>query len=390
MRSRRRCSPLRSIVPLRGIASGLLVAALAVNLSASTPPTAAATRPAPDWRQITPNLSIELPRDHGSHPHYLIEWWYLTGRLTGAGGREFGYQFTIFRRGIRPGPDTEPGLRADQVLVGHFATAAIDAGRFHQAQRVRRIGGGLAGAATDDLHVWLENWRIHRAPDDTLRLHARAPEHDMAVDFTLAPLKPLVGHGRDGYSRKGPEPGNASAYLSWTRLATRGTLELGQRTHTVEGLSWFDHEWGTTQIGAGVRGWDWFGLHLDDGRDLMIFILRREDGTIDRHSAGTLIDADGRPRTIHHPGFSIEARARWRSPHTGAEYPSRWSIRVPGLGLDLDVRTRIDDAEMRTGETVGTVYWEGPVAVGGSHGGRGYGELTGYVDSMAGRFKAAD
>ena len=187
-------------------------------------------------------------------------------------------------------------------------------------------------------------------------------------------------------SRKGDEPGNASAYLSWTRLSVSGTLGLDGVADAVRGTAWFDHEWGTSQLGEGVVGWDWFALQLDDGRELMLYLLRREDGSPAAVSAGTLVAADGTSRSLSLADFAVEVTDRWRSPHTGAEYPAGWRVRVPSAALDLRVAPPVPDCELDTSASVDVTYWEGPVRFSGSHAGGGYVELVGYAGSLAGRF----
>jgi len=340
------------------------------------------------WRQVGPDLGLDLPRDHGAHPQFRTEWWYLTGIVRTESGRSYGLQLTFFRRGLDDAPpgEGESSLRARQAIAAHFALADPQAAATLHAARLRRAVPPLAAAAVDDLAVSVDGWKLVREADGTLTARARAVEQAIAVQLTARPEKPLVRHGAGGYSRKGPEPGNASAYLSWTRLALSGTLEVAGRTLPFSGEGWFDHEWGTSQLAADVVGWDWFGLRLADGRDLMAFRLRRADGTASPFSAGTVVAADGSARPLGAAELEITDTAQWTSPHTGAVYPAGWRIRVPGAGLDLEVAPLVADAEIPATGSTGTVYWEGPVEVRGSVAGEGYAELTGYAGTMAGRF----
>ncbi len=340
------------------------------------------------WESVLAPPALRFPRDHGAHPAFRTEWWYVTGLLKDGAGRRLAFQVTFFRQGLEPGAP-EPGespLRARQALAAHLALGEVGAGRMRFAERVRRTAGGLASASADDLDLALDDWTMRRAPDGTIALAASDRGSGVGLALELAPSRPLVLHGDGGLSRKGPEPGNASVYVSWTRLAARGTAELGGRTVRVEGEAWFDHEWGSSQLGPDVEGWDWFGLRLADGRDLMLYRLRRRDGSAALESGGTLVAPDGSVRHLGAADFSLEARSRWTSPRTGARYPALTRVVVPSAGLDLETRPLVPDSELDARTSTGTVYWECPVAVSGTVAGEGYVELTGYAGSMAGFF----
>jgi predicted secreted hydrolase len=340
------------------------------------------------WREITEPPALALPRDHGAHPETRTEWWYVTGLVTDEAGRRYGFQITFFRQGLSS-EALEPGssrLRARQVAAAHLAVADIEAGGFHHAERLRRAAGGLAGWSETDLDVWLENWTMQRAEDDTIAIRARDPETGIGLELELRPEKALVLQGNAGYSQKGESPGNASAYLSWTRLSASGSLEVGGSTTEVDGGAWFDHEWGTSQLGKGVAGWDWFSFRLEDGRDLMVYRLRRTDGSADPFSSGTVVAADGGTSKLGRDDVEIEALEWWDSPASGGRYPVRWRIKVPGHGIDLDVRGLLPASELDGSATTGVVYWEGPIDAIGSARGEGYAELTGYAGSLEGLF----
>lgn len=341
-----------------------------------------------EWETVQPPLSLEYPRDHGSHPEYQTEWWYFTGIASTAEGRRFGFQYTIFRRGVLPPSDTEvrPAMFPDQIYFAHLAIADIRNGEFRHAERVRRGAGNLAGASTGDMHAWIENWEIKRDAGDIVTIDAFDREEQIGLDLTLKPKKPLVYQGIDGYSQKGDNPENASAYVSWTRIEANGTVQWEGQQFEVMGEAWFDHEYGTSQLGEGVVGWDWFSIRLDDGRELMIYNLRQDDGSPAPQSSGTLVNEDGSTRHLQQADFEIESLDRWKSPNSGATYPSRWRITVPSADLDLQVRTLIENAELDVRQSAGTQYWEGPIAISGSANGEGYVELTGYTHSMETRF----
>lgn len=340
------------------------------------------------WRRIGRDLELSFPSDHGAHPDTRIEWWYFTGNLEAADGRRFGFQYTVFRSGIDAtplAPDESP-LRLKQVYAGHLALTDVAGGRTRFAERIRRGGTPLAFAATNDMDVVLEDWTLRRGEDDALTIEASDLAAGFGLDLALAPAKPLVLHGENGYSAKGGAEGNASAYVSWTRLAVTGAIELGTERVEVTGAAWFDHEFGSSVLGEGVRGWDWFGLHLDDGRDLMLFVLRREDGRVDAASAGTVIAPDGTATPLTRGDFTIAASGpTWTSERSGAVYPARWTLRVPAHGIELTATPLVPDCELSTGGSTGVIYWEGPVRLEGSTTGRGYAELTGYSGSMGGR-----
>ncbi len=341
-----------------------------------------------EWKTITPPLEFSFPRDHGSHPDYRTEWWYFTGQIESAEGRKFGYQFTIFRVGMIAG-EAQPGesaMRPRQLLAGHFAIADMDEKTFQFAERFRRIGAGFADASEDDMHAWIGDWEIQRVDGDVVAITAHDNESQIGVEFQLEPVKPIVFQEAGGYSKKGDEEGNASAYLSWTRMKTAGTVFLRGEDYTVQGHSWFDHEWGSSQLGVGVEGWDWFGLHLDDGRDLMIYGLRRSDGELIPQSGGTLVDQDGTAHPLTRDDFTMTALRTWTSPDTNAEYPIEWRVEIPKNDISFSVKPSIDHAEMNTTQSLGVTYWEGPVKLVGQTTGRGYMELSGYATHLEGRF----
>ena len=344
-----------------------------------------------EWRRVLPPLDLVWPRDHGAHLDTRTEWWYLTGLLATPAGRELGFQLTIFRSGLAPGRPAagSSALRANHVLAAHFALADVANERLLHAERVRRVGAGLADVSERDLDAHVEGWSVRRVQrENTEQLVIRAADAPLgiALELELEARKPLVLHGKDGYSQKGVEPGNASAYTSWTRLFAEGVARIDGEELRVSGGAWYDHEYGTSQLGEGVVGWDWFSLQLDDGRELMLYVLRREDGQPDAYSGGTLVAADGVSRSLALGDFEIEATSTWTSPRTGGVYPASWRVRVPSAALELELAPLVADAELDTTTSTGVVYWEGPVRVRGSASGQGYAELTGYAGDLAGRF----
>lgn len=329
-----------------------------------------------------PPYRYVFPRDHASHPSYRTEWWYYTGHLA-AGARRFGYQLTFFRVGL-------PRLRAgstsawavqDLVFV-HVALTDEARGRFRSADDASRPALGIAGADSLRYHVWLDGAYARLGPDGRKQLvRGGGPGFDFTL--ALATDKPPAVHGENGVSQKSAGAGNASHYYSLTRLATRGTLRLDGDSLAVEGVSWMDHEFGSGRMAATHRGWDWFSVQLDDGRELMLYRLRRRDGVTEPLSSGTLVERDGRTRHLPLSAFAIDSVGTWTSPRTHARYPSGWRLRVPSVGIALTLEPAVPDQELVAKRMGGVAYWEGSVRVRGTSAGRpvtgaGYVELTGY------------
>lgn len=331
-----------------------------------------------------------FPADHGPHFDYQTEWWYYTGNLTTAGGQHVGYQLTIFRRGLTPGAPSSrrSDFASNQVYFAHLAFSDVAAGSHTAFERFSRGALALAGASGAPYSAWLEDWRVDSLVPDGSAVHLTARSGPQSLDLELRSAKPIVAHGDHGLSPKSEAPGNASYYLSYTRLATTGSVTLADGQNTaVAGESWFDHEWSTTALGPGAIGWDWFSLQLTDGRELMWFQIRRPDGSLEPASGGTLVAADGSPRRLPFGDVTVDVLERWRSPASGGDYPSHWRLSVASAQLSVDIVPWMADQENR----VSFAYWEGAVRMTGSSGGaqvtgNGYVEMTGYVTSIAGRF----
>jgi predicted secreted hydrolase len=337
---------------------------------------------APGWRSASRHDTLTLPRDHGSHPDYKIEWWYYTGNLTTASGRRFGYQLTFFRVGVDREPINPSRWTVRDLYMAHFAVTDIEEGRHRFAERLNRAGIGWAGAATGRLEVWNEDWRA--SVDPSGRHVLAAADGSMRLALQLDPGTRWTRQGEDGYSRKGATAGNASLYYSLTRMNTRGAIEIDGVRHEVSGLSWMDHEFGTSFLEPGQQGWDWFSLQFDDGSDLMMFQLRTSSGAPDPYSSGTLVRPDGSSVRLGPGDFTLTPGRRWRSPESGASYPVEWQVALPGRELGFEVTTEVPAQELRTGRSTGVTYWEGSVRARGRAGGRsiegrGYLEMTGYA-----------
>jgi predicted secreted hydrolase len=323
---------------------------------------------------------FSFPEDHGPHEAFRNEWWYITGNLDGDDGRRFGYELTIFRFSLTPTPpEADSDWRTNQVYIAHLAVTDAERKRFYVAERFSRGAVGLAGARAEPFRVWIDDWQI--VAGGGASWDVRAADDDIALDLTLTPLREPVLNGDAGLSRKSSSIDSASYYYSIPRLQTAGTLSIEGDDHAVSGLSWLDREWSTSALAPDQEGWDWFALQLSDGTDLMLYNIRKQDGTDDENSSGTITAPNGRSQRLYADDFEIVVRDTWTSPE-GGSYPSRWTVRVPGRGLELDIEPVIADQELFT-----TVrYWEGAVDIQGRHdgrdiSGRGYVELTGYADT---------
>lgn len=318
--------------------------------------------------------ALRFPEDHGAHPEFATEWWYLTGNLQADNGRRFGYQFTLFRVGLRAGePPRDSAWRAQQIYMGHIAVSDIDGGSHRSAERFARAAAGLAGARTSPFQVWLGPWSL-RGGEALFPLSLTAADDDIGLSLQLqAGSKPLVLQGEEGLSRKSATPGNASYYYSFTRLPTSGELRIGDRRYRVAGNSWLDREWSTSALDEDQAGWDWFALQLDDGRELMFYQLRDTQGRPHAFSRGSLVQADGSSRALPADAVRLTPLRHWRA-EDGSRYPVAWRLQVAEEGLDLEVRALLDDQLMDHSVR----YWEGAVQVSGSHRGSGYLELSGY------------
>ncbi len=307
-------------------------------------------------RALTPREFV-FPRDHGPHPEFRNEWWYVTGNLDGPGGERFGFELTIFRVALAATAPASPSAwRTNQVYFAHFALTDAARGTFRFAERYSRGAAGLAGAEAEPFRAWLHDWSIADAGDGTWQL--RATDADFGIELSLRPVKAPVANGRNGLSQKSPAPGNASYYYSMPRLHADGTVVSGSRTFAVAGLAWLDREWSTSALGAGQEGWDWFALQLDDGADLMFYLLRQQDGTAGALSAGTYVAADGRVTPLRREDVRIGITDTWQSP-LGGTYPAGWTLAVPSLDLALEIEPVIANQEL---DTI-LRYWEGAVDV---------------------------
>ncbi|MEL6515892.1 MAG: lipocalin-like domain-containing protein [Pseudomonadota bacterium] len=310
-----------------------------------------------------PQPAFDFPADHGPHPDYRIEWWYLTANLQGPEGTAYGLQWTLFRTALAPGE--AEGWASPQVWFAHAAITTPDA--HFAAERFARGGIGTAGVQADPFHAWIDEWAMRGQDLNTLDLTAQGAE--FAYDMTLQAAGPLVFHGQDGFSVKSGE-GQASYYYSQPFYRIQGTLVLPTGPVEVTGSAWLDREWSSQPLSDNQMGWDWFSLSFEGGDKLMGFQLRQRNGTL--NSAATWIDAQGGTSAYENGAFTAEPVAQTQV--AGRTVPTSWQVRLAERGVDV----RIEAINRQAWMPLSIPYWEGPVAVSGSHTGIGYLEMTGY------------
>lgn len=367
----------------------MVVVALVQSMSAPAPVLGDGSQP---YRSINGPCTLEFPKDHGPHPGYRTEWWYYTGNVESATGKPYGFQLTFFRSQVSPPgaeeswPEPPSAWRTQQIYLAHTALSDISEGLFHHTERIARGALGLAGAevSSGSTTVFLKDWRVNIG-ESHHRLRAKTETFDL--DLEAAPVKPLILQGRQGYSLKGPRPEQSSCYTSFTRLQVRGHIRIGGETVPVSGLAWMDHEFSSEPLHGDLVGWDWFSLQFNNRSELMIYLLRNRGGGYSPQSAGTFVTAEG--ESIHLSGEELQSEVleEWKSPRSGAVYPSKWRIRVPSLGIDVRLAPRLKDQELHTPGSTRITYWEGSVSAEGTMmenriTGTGYMELTGYAQPM--------
>ncbi|MGH7844805.1 MAG: lipocalin-like domain-containing protein [Candidatus Binatia bacterium] len=338
------------------------------------------------YRVALPGRKITFPRDHFSHPEFKTEWWYYTGHLETQEGESYGYQVTFFRYGLRDRQkeDAEnPPLFTDLYLA-HFALSDKRGKKFTFDERANRGYGDKAGALTDRYLVWNEDWKVE---GKTSGHFIEVRNRDTALKLELTLLKPPVLHGLDGLSQKGEGEGRASYYYSLTRLKTAGEMITAGKKTKVHGLSWMDHEFASNQLAENQVGWDWFSLQLDNQTEIMLYQLRRKDGSVDPYSSGTIVYENGSARHLKLADFKIEVLERWKSPKSGGVYPMKWKVTIPSESLQLAIVPFFSGQELDTRKSTQVTYWEGAAAVTGTRSqssvaGMGYVEMTGYAGKL--------
>jgi predicted secreted hydrolase len=332
----------------------------------------------PVFTQVRPDQALSFPRDHGAHPDYRTEWWYVTGWLRTSDGRDLGFQVTFFRSRLSVDQRNPSAFAPKQILFAHAALSDPKLGRLLHDGRIAREGLGLAQASTRDLDVAIHDWRLRR--DAGGRLHARAASRAFALDLVLAPTQPILAQGEGGFSRKGPQMLQASHYYSLPHLRVSGSVVQGGRRVPVSGEAWLDHEWSSTLLDPAAVGWDWVGLNLDDGGAVTAFQVRDKAGR-PLWAGGSIRAADGTVTRLGPRDVAFRRERHWRSPKTGGRYPvqQQLTLTTPTGLRRWRLTPLFDDQELDSRRTGGPIYWEGAVR---TPGGRGYLELTGYVSPL--------
>ena len=337
------------------------------------------------YQLALPGRKLSFPADHYSHPDFKTEWWYYTGHLETESGKKYGYQVTFFRFGVR---DRQKEAKEQplftELYMAHFALSDIAAKKFVFRERINRGHGDKAGAATDRYLVWNEDWNVE---GDARNHSIDVKDRETQLRLTVKSQKAPVLHGQNGLSQKGEGEGRASYYYSLTRMQTDGELTIDGKKEKVRGLTWMDHEFGSNQLREGQVGWDWFSIHLDNQTELMLYLIRRKDGTPDPYSSGTLVRPDGTTKHLGLKDFRIEILDRWKSPKSGATYPMKWKVLIPAEEITLEIAPAFQDQELVTNRSTRVTYWEGAAQIRASfHGkpvaGNGYVEMTGYAGKL--------
>jgi predicted secreted hydrolase len=333
------------------------------------------------FTKATKPNQIQFPRDLGAHPDFRSEWWYYTGNLQTAEGRDFGFELTFFRQALTPDSFANSPWRNPQTYSAHFTISDIANQKFYFQERFSRGAQALAGATSKPYRVWLEDWSVNTI-DNTIHLSATTPEAQLELQLNQT-LPPIL-QGDRGLSIKGKGEGNASYYYSIVQQPTQGTITLNDKTYQVTGVTWKDHEYSTSALDPGTIGWNWFAAQFDNGAALMLYVLRREDGTIATTSAGTYITPDGKTQPLTADDWQIQTLTSWKSPKTQASYPTQWEIAIPKLDMNFQVKALMPNQEVTS---FSATYWEGAVAYNGTNQGqpltgKGYVELTGYKSRL--------
>ena len=349
-----------------------------------------------EFKRALPGRAFSFPKDHFSHPEFRTEWWYYSGHLYSQEKKSYGYQLTFFRTGFnREAKHQKSNWSIQDLYFAHLAITDESRGKFEYLEKISRGSLGEAGAfpykkGEKAFRIWIENWSVEGKVPGMQNHVLKAGDKTFGIELMLIPGKNQVIHGQNGISQKAEGEGYASHYYSIPRLKTEGKIFLQNKEIPVQGISWMDHEFGSSQLREYQVGWDWFSIQLENRMELMFYQIRQRDGKIDPYSSGTIIFPDGTYQHLPKNEFQIEVLDHWKSPKSGAVYPSKWRVRVPGHQIDLTISPTVKDQELITKESTRVTYWEGSVKVDGKYRdgpikGVGYVELTGYAESLSGK-----
>ena len=376
---------------------------LAVNLSVESVLGSSSEDPSSEannvFKRVTKPRAFEFPQDHLAHPDYKTEWWYFSGHLRinneTAKNKEprFAYQFTLFRFALAPEnhnghltKDTSD-WRSRHIYMAHVALTDLQTGQYYQKERFSRESPGLAGAEQQSdgrLKFWLNNWQVLSLESNRLwPLKLMVDDSQFTLNLQLDSQKSVVLQGDQGLSQKSNALGNASYYYSYTRVKTQGSIHIGDKEYSVSGNSWLDREWSTSSLGADQQGWDWFSLHFEDGSELMLYQMRKKDGSKDEFSSGIMIDVQGNTKKLDSNSFQLKASKFWTSPVSAIQYPIKWQLKIPEHNYDVTIKSAMNNQEWSKAKGHSFDYWEGSVKVSGHKNqqpikGVGYLEMTGY------------
>ena len=329
-------------------------------------------------KALTPQEFV-FPKDHGSHPDFKTEWWYVTGNLETKAQRKFGFQITFFRWGISPDkPQSESQWATNQIYMAHFAITDTENKHHYAFERFSREALKLAGSQAHPFKVWLFDWSLKSKDEQFFPLVLNVKQDNVEIKLNFNSIKPHILQGDRGLSKKSTTPGNASYYYSFTRLITDGTITINNETFSVTGNSWLDREWSTSALEKSQLGWDWFSLQLSNNEEIMFYQLRNKNGQIDQVSSGSYIDKDGNVTKLSQDQVLIKPLTFWKSP-SDTEYPNTWRFNIPSKNINLHIKPHIPNQEI----DLSVRYWEGAVEISGNIKsnkitGSGYVELSGY------------
>ncbi len=347
-----------------------------------------------EFKRALPGRTFSFPQDHFSHPEFKTEWWYYSGHLYSQDKKSYGYQLTFFRTGLnRETKNQKSKWSIRDLYFAHLAITDESKKKFGYLEKISRGSLGEAGASVyktneKTFRIWIEDWSVEGTGPAMQNHLLKTGDKNFGIELMLGPEKNPIVHGQNGISQKAEGEGYASHYYSITRLKTEGKILLQNKEIPVHGISWMDHEFGSSQLKEYQAGWDWFSLQLANGTELMFYQIRWKDGKLDPYSSGTIIFPDGTHQHLSKEDFQIEVLDRWKSSKSGAIYPSKWKISVPRHKIELILSPTVKDQELITKESTLVTYWEGSTKVEGKYqgnpiNGMGYAELTGYAGAFS-------